>query len=425
MIGNTELMKREKTLFICSKMTPIKLYEYIFRWTDSLNDGDCIACFNSTDMEAEVLKALLVRNIPTILFVMNNFTDTNNIQIERALQENRLLIVVLRRNEPRGEGATPRLRNKYVLSICKHVVCGYVNKNGSVFPLLAGRTCLTSLIDENTLMVAEPVVRHERWTVAQDKVLLRMYYDDMGIHAIHKRLNRTYAAVYARIHSITQPEEMLKGREFEDYVLSLLNPKEEGSLVLQEWQGDKSYGKIKPENNSNPDFVFRYEQREFAVECKWREKLDRDLGKELLTKKRIDNYTKFSKDRQMCVTIVLGVGGEPCYPELLYVIPLEKVSDIVSHFLSIVEFRVHPESFDISVFLQTEEQSKAYTIEEKRKEHKNAYKKWSQEEEERLLMLYQEGKSIDELTRIFERNRGAICSRIRKYPQNLIVETVP
>jgi DNA-directed RNA polymerase specialized sigma24 family protein len=196
-------------------------------------------------------------------------------------------------------------------------------------------------------------------------------------------------------------------------------------LVLQEWQGDKSYGKIKPENNSNPDFVFQYEQREFAVECKWREKLDRDLGKELLTKKRIDNYTKFSKDRQMCVTIVLGVGGEPCSPELLYVIPLEKVSDIVSHFLSIVEFRVHPESFDISVFLQTEEQSKAYTIEEKRKEHKNAYKKWSQEEEERLLMLYQEGKSIDELTRIFERNRGAICSRIRKYPQNLIVETVP
>ena len=90
MIGNAELMKRDKTLFICSKMTPIKLYEYVFRWTDSLNDGDCIVCFNSTDMEAEVLKALLVRNIPTILFVMNNFTDTNNIQIERALQEKRL-----------------------------------------------------------------------------------------------------------------------------------------------------------------------------------------------------------------------------------------------------------------------------------------------------------------------------------------------
>jgi hypothetical protein len=356
---------------------------------------------------------------------MNNFTDTNNIQIERALQEKRLLIVVLGRNEPRGEGATPSLRNKYVLSICKHVVCGYVNKNGTVFSLLAGRNCVTSLIDENALMVAEPVVRHERWTVAQDKVLLRMYYDDMGIHAIHKCLNRTYAAVYARIHSITQPEELLKGREFEDYVLSLLNPKEEGPLVLQEWQGDKSFGTIKPENNSNPDFVFRYGQREFAVECKWREKLDRDLGKELFTKKRIDNYTKFSKERQICVTVFLGVGGEPCSPELLYVIPLEKVSDIVSHFLSIVEFRVHPESLDISAFLQTEELPKAYTFEEKRKDHKNAYKKWSQEEQERLFVLFQEGKSIDELTRIFERNRGAICSRIRKYTQNLIVRTVP
>lgn len=130
--GNQELMNREKTLFLCSKMTPIRLYEHVFRWTDSLTERDCIACFNSTDMESEVLKALLVAKVPTIPFVMNRFTDVNNIQIERALKENRMLIVVLRRDEPRGKGATPRLRNEYVLSFCQHVTCGYVNKNGYV-----------------------------------------------------------------------------------------------------------------------------------------------------------------------------------------------------------------------------------------------------------------------------------------------------
>ena len=364
-IGNQNLMNREKTLFLCSKMTPIGLYGKVFKWTDSLTEKDCITCFNSTYMESEVLKALLVAKVPTIMFVMNRFTDENNIQIERALQENRMLIVVLRRDEPRGKGATPRLRNEYVLSICQHVVCGYINKNGSVFPMLAGRKDVVNLVDENTCSkVAEENSQHERWTVAQDKMLLRMFYNDMGIHAIHKQLQRTYTAIYTRLHSITLSEELLKGREFEDYVLSLFNLQDNDELILQEWQGDKSYGKVKAENNSNPDFVFRYRQNEFAVECKWREKLSRDLSKDLFPIKRIDNYKHFSEVRHMSVTIILGVGGEPCNPELLYKIPLNDIVPIISGNLLLANYLLPASSFDVSMFLRQEENTKekAYNL---------------------------------------------------------------
>ena len=294
--GNQRLMNREKTLFLCSKKTPVKLYEYVFRWTDSLTEKDCVVCFNSTYMESEVLKALLVGKVPTILFVMNRFTDVNNIQIEQALKENRMLIVVLKYD---GKGVTPRLRNEYVLSLCQHVICGYVNKNGSVFSLLAGRENVVNLIEEDVYsQVADSIVSHERWTVAQDKILLRMYYADMGIHAIHKKLQRSYAAICSRIHSMTQTEELLKGREFEDYVLGLFNIKKDGMLVLQEWQGDKSYGIIHPKNNSNPDFVFRYGEKEFAIECKWREKMPIDLTKDLFPMRRIENYKQFSENER-------------------------------------------------------------------------------------------------------------------------------
>lgn len=415
--GNQNLMNREKTLFLCSKMTPIGLYGYVFKWTDSLTEKDCIACFNSTDMESEVLKALLVAKVPTILFVMNRFTDVNNIQIEWALKENRMLIVVLRRDEPKGKGFTPRLRNEYVLSLCQHVVCGYINKNGSVFPLLAGRKDVVHLIDENVFsMAAEPTGRHERWTVAQDKKLLRFFYDDMGIHAIHMQLQRSYAAVYARIHSITQPEELLKGREFEDYVLSLFNIQEDGELVLQEWQGDKSYGIIKPENNSNPDFVFRYRQNVFAVECKWREKLSRDWSKDLFPTRRIENYKHFSEVRHMPVTIILGVGGDPCNPEFLYRIPLEEVVSIISEKQSIVDYLYPLSSFDVSLFLQQEGKSKekAFTLNEMRTQFPNAYKPWGTEDDKLLVTLYDENRSIKELMSIFKRNEGAIRSRIQK-----------
>ena len=415
--GNKNLMNREKTLFLCSKMTPIGLYGYVFKWTDSLTEKDCVVCFNSTDMESEVLKALLVAKVPVILFVMNRFTDVNNIQIEQALKENRMLIVILRRDEPRGKGSTPRLRNEYVLSLCQHVVCGYLNKNGSVFPLLAGRKDVVNLVDENAFsMAAEPTGRHERWTVAQDKVLLRMFYDDMGIHAIHKQLQRTYVAVYARLHSITQPEELLKGREFEDYVLSLFNLQDNHELILQEWQGDKSFGMIQPENNSNPDFVFRYRQNEFAIECKWREKLGREWGKDLFSTRRIENYRHFSDIRHMPVTIILGVGGEPCNPELLYKIPLEEVISITNGDRPIVDYQYPLLSFDISLFIKQEEKprKKTYTLNEKRKQFSNAYKPWSTEDDKLLVTLQHENKSIKELMSVFKRNEGAIHSRIQK-----------
>lgn len=415
--GNQNLMHREKTLFLCSKKTPIALYDYIFKWTDSLTEKDCIVCFNSTDMESEVLKALLVAKVPTVLFVMNRFTDVNNIQIEQALKENRMLIVILRRDEPKGKGFTPRLRNEYVLSLCQHIVCGYVNKNGSVFPLLAGRTNVVSLIDENAYpMVTESDIRHERWTVAQDKILLRMFYEDMGIHAIHKQLQRTYAAVYSRLHAITQPEELLKGREFEDYVLSLFNIQEGGELVLQEWQGDKSYGMLQPENNGNPDFVFRYRQMEFAVECKWRDKIGRDLSKDLFPIKKIKKYQAFSEVRRMPVTIILGVGGDSSNPELLYIIPLKKIVSIISGAQSIVDYLYHLPYFNVSMFLQQEEkkQKKTYTFNEKRKQYPNAYKPWCDKDDEQLISLCNKKKDIKELMVIFKRNEGAIRSRIKK-----------
>lgn len=413
--GNRNLTNREKTLFLCSKRTPIELYEYVFRWTDSLTEKDCIACFNSTDMEAEVLKALLVARIPTVLYVMNRFTDVNNLQIEKAMQENRMAIVVLRREEPRGKGQTPRLRNDYVLSLCQHVVCGYINRNGSVFGLLAGLNNVGRLIpDQHVMMAAEPSV-HERWTVAQDKVLLRMFYDDMGIHAIHKQLHRTYAAVYNRIRSITQPEEWLKGREFEDFVLSLFDVQEGGKLVLQEWQGDKSAGMIQPENNSNPDFVFRYDQEEFAIECKWREKLKSDLSKDLFPANRIENYRHFSRIRNMPVTIILGIGGEPCIPDLLYRIPLENLTSITSGIASLKTFLCPAKTFNASTFVRQKDlKRKAYTIEEKRGQHSNEYKPWTPEDDEQLIAYCKEGKNTKELSSIFKRNEGAIRSRIRK-----------
>lgn len=53
-------------------------------------------------------------------------------------------------------------------------------------------------------------------------------------------------------------------------------------------------------------------------------------------------------------------------------------------------------------------------IDQQKKIHHNAYAKWTTEDDEQLRNQVEEGVSIQELCRIFERNEGAIRSRISK-----------
>ncbi|MCI6337741.1 MAG: hypothetical protein MR802_07365 [Prevotella sp.] len=341
-IGNEQLLEREKTLFLCSKHTPYNIYPIIFDWVENLYETDCVMCFKTTEMEFEVMTSLLVHKVPTILVVMKRFTDVYNLQIEMALKEGRMLILVLERDEPRGAGQTPRLRNEFVVNMADKIVCGYVNSNGSIFSLLAGRKNVEYLLNRDTQMAAEELgKKNYRWTVGEDKTLLRMFYEDLGVHEIHKRLRRPYLSIKNRISSITLPEQLLKGREFEDFVLlELLGIGSKGNTMkLLEWRGDKSIAGVFPESNSYPDFVISLDHRKkVALECKWRKKLPTSLKKEVFSPERIELFKSYSDDTSISIWFIIGVGGEPSSPELLYQVPLSAVDYILSKKQSIVEF---------------------------------------------------------------------------------------
>ena len=68
----------------------------------------------------------------------------------------------------------------------------------------------------------------------------------------------------------------------------------------------------------------------------------------------------------------------------------------------------------IDDFNSRKTKSTSYTLEEKRTINKNAYKKWTPDDDERLEKLYCKRKSIKQLSKIFGRNIGAINSRIVK-----------
>ena len=412
-IGNTELWQRKKTLFLTSRMAPIGCYVKVFLWVEDFDKfNGCAVCFNTSELEEEVLKALLVCHVPTTLVVTGRFHDTYNVQIEQALKENRLLILVLQQEE-NDKGYTARLRNQYIINQVQHIACGYINPNGSIFGLLAGLNNITHLLDkEDIRMAAEQEAKPYRWTVAEDKRLLRMFYEDMGIHAIHKAINRPYSTIYKRIKALTMNDEVLKGREFEDYVIDLFDLPNNKKLTLKEWRGDKSLPGVYPESNSAPDFVFEYAGKPFAVECKWRSHLSKDIEKELLPPERMASFHQFSTERRMVVYLLLGIGGLPNDPDRLYFTCLDKEVSLESLHNSIIPSKECLLGKIDGLFL-TDKHSNQH-MEEQKAVYPNAYKPWSEDDDALLTKLYKEGTSIKELISLFQRNRGGIASRLRK-----------
>ena len=56
-------------------------------------------------------------------------------------------------------------------------------------------------------------------------------------------------------------------------------------------------------------------------------------------------------------------------------------------------------------------------IKQQRLKHSKAYAQWTKEEDQKLIELYSKGETIEELCKIFARNKGAIKSRIKKLSQ--------
>ncbi len=53
-------------------------------------------------------------------------------------------------------------------------------------------------------------------------------------------------------------------------------------------------------------------------------------------------------------------------------------------------------------------------IEDVRKEHPNAFQPWTKEDEELLAALFNDGKTVTELSKSFQRNEGGIRARLTK-----------
>lgn len=183
-------------------------------------------------------------------------------------------------------------------------------------------------------------------------------------------------------------------------------------LTLKEWRGDKSLPGIYPEGNSNPDLVLEHDCKPFAIECKWRSHLPKDIDKVLLPPARVALFIQYSQKNNLPVYLLLGIGGQPTDPDILYLTPFTPKLTATDILKAEIQANQLIDSI-ISRFPKPSPPKISHMQQEKLKHH-NAYARWSEDDDTHLRQLFIEGKTVKELMTVFERNRGGITFRLRK-----------
>jgi hypothetical protein len=71
-------------------------------------------------------------------------------------------------------------------------------------------------------------------------------------------------------------------------------------------------------------------------------------------------------------------------------------------------------STDTSTNANSNIENKRYNAQQKRQEFISAYMKWTADDDDKLRELHAQGRTVRQLSEIFQRNGGAIQSRLRK-----------
>jgi len=116
-----------------------------------------------------------------------------------------------------------------------------------------------------------------------------------------------------------------KGKRFEKFVIEGFN--EKYFDIVEQTHSWKTNQERFVESSINPDYVLRYRPTKevFAVECKYRSRLNPQEMLEYCKPHQFEHYKKFMETRKIPVFIVVGLGGIDDYPDDLFILPLKEM----------------------------------------------------------------------------------------------------
>lgn len=137
-IGNTDLLKLPKTAFLCSRKVPASVVLKCYDWAiEQREKGVCIISGFHSQIEKDVLHYLLKGKQPIILVLARGLKEKLEPELEKSLQEGRLLIISpFDKTVKRVTEQTAEIRNKLMTDLAEQISIGYVSPGGRLEELI-------------------------------------------------------------------------------------------------------------------------------------------------------------------------------------------------------------------------------------------------------------------------------------------------
>jgi predicted Rossmann fold nucleotide-binding protein DprA/Smf involved in DNA uptake len=138
-LGNTELLNRRKTAFLCSRKIPATVVLRCYDWAIKQRDqGNCIISGFHSRIEKDVFHYLLAGTQPVIMALARGMKEKIEPEHRTAVNTGRLLMVTpFAENVKRVSAETAEKRNRFMIELADEVVIGFASKGGMLERLIA------------------------------------------------------------------------------------------------------------------------------------------------------------------------------------------------------------------------------------------------------------------------------------------------
>ena len=139
-LGNTNLLNLPKTAFLCSRKVPASVVLKCYDWAiEQREKGVCVISGFHSQIEKDVLHYLLKGKQPFLLALARGMKEKIEPELEKPLQEGRLLIVSpFEKKIKRVSEQTAVVRNKLMIDLADQITIGYASPGGQLEKLLKG-----------------------------------------------------------------------------------------------------------------------------------------------------------------------------------------------------------------------------------------------------------------------------------------------
>ncbi len=136
--GNYDLLRRDKTAFLCSRSIPASSVLKCYDWAiEQREKGNCVISGFHSQLEKDVLHYLLKGKQPIIIALARGLKEKIEPELIKPLEQGRILIISpFDKTVKRVTEQTAEIRNKMMIELADNITVGYASEGGKLETLL-------------------------------------------------------------------------------------------------------------------------------------------------------------------------------------------------------------------------------------------------------------------------------------------------